>query len=568
MLLADALEENEALKRRVAELEARPEPLPKPGLSPRERLLIEAERIAHMGSWVWDTKSEDVLWSDELFRIFGRDVRADRPSVALFFECIHPDDLARVRERAEATLTTGVTEEIEFRVVRGDGSIRDVVMATIATHDDAGRISQMIGTTIDVTEKKRHRDELERVAKERARLESELLDAQKLEALGRLAGGVAHDFNNSLMVILANASLLARHRASAELTAIVDAAHGSASLTRQLLTFGRRALVAPAVISVTPSVDAAAGLARRVLGEDIELRLVLTASPWSVRLDAGSLQQMLLNLALNARDAMPIGGVLTLEVANVVLGAEHVRMHAGARLGEHVAITVSDTGIGMSAATRARALEPFFTTKPNGEGTGLGLAMVFGGVKQSGGSLTIDSAPGAGTRIRLFFPRADDAEADENAPRPVSPATLRRHHGDAKLAASGATVLVVEDDAAVARTIEQMLTDAGYDVRIAPCPSIALALASTLPGPVALVIADVILPEMNGPRLAEELRARGAAGRFLFVTGYDYEAEVSPVSLGPTLAKPFSEGDLLDAVSRLLHPSPSKYAAESALPAS
>ncbi|MCC6749084.1 MAG: response regulator [Deltaproteobacteria bacterium] len=352
---------------------------------------------------------------------------------------------------------------------------------------------------------------------ERQRLEAQLLQAQKLEALGRLAGGVAHDFNNLLQVILGQSGLLLLelpngHAARAGLEEIEKAAQRAAGLTRQLLAFSRQQVVEPQVLDPNEVVTELGKMLRRLVGEDVELAIVARPGVGRVKADRGQLEQVVLNLVLNARDAMPRGGKLTLETDHVVLDAAYERGHLGAALGPHVLLAVSDTGIGMDAATQTRIFEPFFTTKPKGKGTGLGLATVFGIVKQAGGSVGVYSEPGRGTTFKVYLPCTEE--------EPTTAASLP----DLFSTGGSETILVVEDDAQVRAVTREVLLRGGYRLLEAATPEAALAAARAHAGEIDLLLSDVVLPQMNGRELAELLLLERPRTKVIYMSGFTADA--------------------------------------------
>ncbi|MBE7453093.1 MAG: response regulator [Kofleriaceae bacterium] len=395
--------------------------------------------------------------------------------------------------------------------------------------------------SLDITEQRR-------AARALAESQAQLHQAQKMEAVGRLAGGVAHDFNNLLTVILsyagmAQADLPDDHPLRGDLDEIVTAAERAADLTRQLLAFSRPQPVAPRVLALDELIPELGKMIRRLIGEDVALRTVLAPGTGKIRLDPGQLEQILLNLAVNARDAMPGGGTLTIETRDVELDGSHAVHHLGVTPGPHVMIAVSDDGDGMDACTRARIFEPFFTTKPPGKGTGLGLSTVHGIVRQCGGTIWVYSEPGHGTTFKLYFPRFDGEPA---APRPaLDVATLRGRE----------TVLVVEDDDQLRAVSADILRRHGYVVLTAPDGDEALALAREHDGALDLLLADVVMPQMSGPELVRHLRARHDGLRVLFMSGYTRHALRRLPALGAEdghLEKPFAPEMLLRTVREVL----------------
>jgi signal transduction histidine kinase len=345
-------------------------------------------------------------------------------------------------------------------------------------------------------------------------LESQLRQAQKMEVVGRLAGGVAHDFNNVLSVILSYSEMLIEEppppeQMRSDLDEIRKAGLRAAALTRQLLAFSRQQVLTPRVLLVSEMVRESERMLGRLLGADITLSVDNDPALWKVKVDPGQLDQVIMNLAVNARDAMPGGGRLTIETRNVVLGEEYAAAHMGASPGEHVMIAVGDTGTGMDEATRAKIFEPFFTTKAKGKGTGLGLATVHGIVQQSGGSISVDSQLGVGTTFRVYLPRAAGA-AEEAAAAPVAPLSLRGHE----------TILLAEDDEQVRQVARGILERSGYRVLESKNPGEALQVAARHTGSIQLLLTDVVMPQMNGRQLAERLAPLRPDMKVLYMSGY------------------------------------------------
>ncbi len=390
----------------------------------------------------------------------------------------------------------------------------------------------------------------------RRRLEEQLLTAQKLEAIGRLAGGVAHDFNNLLTIVLGNAEALRAELpegsdAYSDAREIVQAAERGSALTRQLLAFARRQEVDPRVIDPARTLTSLDALLRRLIGADIALAVEAPDSAWPIVIDPGQFEQVVVNLVVNARDAMPNGGRITVELSNETL--RQGRSAAIPRLpaGEYLRLRVTDTGTGMEPAIRERVFEPFFTTKEQGRGTGLGLATVYGIVTQCHGAIEVWSEPGVGTRFDLWLPRADGLpESDEPELDPL-PSALSPESG---------TVLVIEDEPGVLRLVAETLRSAGLMVHTASGPEEALALAGDPSIALDLVLSDVVLPRRSGLDVADEIRALQRDVAVLFMSGYaDAALEargVDPTAL-PLLHKPFTSRALLAAVRRVLTPDPS-----------
>ncbi len=449
-------------------------------------------------------------------------------------EMLVPSGLAEGHaQQRDAFLTRPIARPmgigLDLAARRRDGSTLPVEIAISPVETPAGR--QVFATIVDTTD--------------RRRVEAELLQAAKMESIGRLAGGIAHDFNNLLTAIIgygeiALADLRADATVRAEVGEMVKAAERASDLTRQLLGFARKTVVAPAAHDLNAIVAALTPFIDRLLGERVALVTNLDPATGHVRVDRSQVDQILVNLAVNARDAMPDGGTLVIETS--ALAAEDVDAVLGVS-GERIAlVTVSDTGLGMSEETRARVFEPFFTTKPFGEGTGLGLATTYGIVRGAGGAVTVDSAPGAGTTFRIYLPEATPVPQVEEAAVSAPPVAGPRR-----------TVLVVEDEESVRAIATTMLERAGYSVLQAPNGAAALSLVGTRLGDVDLLLSDVVMPGMRGPELYEILRTARHDLPAVFMSGYAAGEVASPVPQGSTLlAKPFTTEALLAAVAEAL----------------
>nr|WP_321986182.1 CHASE3 domain-containing protein [uncultured Lichenicoccus sp.] len=395
----------------------------------------------------------------------------------------------------------------------------------------------------------------------RAEAEAVLREAQKMQAIGQLTGGIAHDFNNLLTVILGNLEITrARLPGDAALQSRIEratwAAQRGATLTAQLLAFARKQPLAPKPIDIALTIPELIPLLRRTLGEHIDVRYVETAGLWPAMADAAQLESAVLNLALNARDAMPGGGRLTIELANKVLDENYARQHAEVTAGDYAMLAVSDTGHGMSKELVARVFEPFFTTKPDGRGTGLGMAMVFGFVKQSGGHVKIYSEPGEGTTVRIYLPRAARAPAQQQASTPVD------------LPAGSATILVVEDEPAVREISVAILSDLGYRVLEAGDGEEGLRVFGAHANEIDLLLTDVVLPgKVRGRALAEQIIAIRPATKVIYMSGYTENSIVHHGRLDDgvhLIAKPFKREQLARKIADVLAPGAASAAAPAA----
>jgi PAS domain S-box-containing protein len=472
-----------------------------------------------------------MLGADSPDRIVGRPV----------LDFIHPDFRATVRERLGRYPEGVPAPPLEEKHLRLDGTEFDAEAAGVP-FTYAGKPAALVMVR-DISNRKRAEAAL-RESEERLR------QAQKMEAIGRLAGGIAHDFNNQLTVVTGYCDILLREMRPddplrAHVEEILRAAGRSETLTSRLLTFSRCQIMHPQVVNLNAAIADLRDLLGRVIGEDICLKIHFGDKLGNVRADRALFEQALINLVVNARDAMPSGGTLTLRTTNERLDESYAAAHADVAPGPYVGVAVNDTGVGMDKETLAHIFDPFFTTKPVGKGTGLGLPMVYGFIRQSGGHIVVYSEPGRGTAIRLYLPRVD-APADA-PPAPGRPAA-------AELAGTE-TVLLVEDDPAVRGLVARVLTRRGYTVVSAAAPGEALALAGRTGAAFDLLITDIVMPGMSGGDLARELGARWPGLRVLFMSGYTEDAILQHglADGGATvLTKPFGPDALAQTVRRAL----------------
>jgi len=448
---------------------------------------------------------------------------------------------AALMETDRRIMESGQAEVVEERILGPQGY--RVFLSTKAPYRDAeGRVVGLIGNARDITDRKRAENEL-------LAAEERFQQAQKLESVGRLAGGVAHDFNNLLTIILGSCEVLqddlrAGRPADPEDVEQIRAAGGRArELTGQLLAFARRQVTAPVPLDLNDAVRSSERLLRRVLGEDVQLSVELEPGLWTVVCDPGQLEQVILNLAVNSRDAMPRGGALVLRTRNLLVDESHAARDGEARAGEWAQLTVQDNGAGMAPEVLAHLFEPFFTTKPEGSGTGLGLASVHGIVTQAGGHLHVRSAPGQGTSVEVCLPRRLE-EPQQSRPAAAAPA-----------AGGSETVLAVEDDPLVREITARTLRSGGYRVLVAGSGAEALEVAARLHGRLHLLVTDVVMPGLDGRALADELQRRKPGVRVLYVSGYTQDV-ISHRGILDTgvelLPKPFTSGVLLARVRAIL----------------
>jgi two-component system cell cycle sensor histidine kinase/response regulator CckA len=383
------------------------------------------------------------------------------------------------------------------------------------------------------------RDHAEREARRKA--EAQLLQAQKMDAVGQLAGGVAHDLNNILGVIMGHAEILTRHAEADDpgrrrLTGICDATDRAAALVRQLLAFSRRQVVKPTVVDLNQVIAGTVRMLERVVGEHITIECRLAEDLWRVKADVAQLEQVVMNLVINARDAMPDGGTLAIRTRNVSVGGASIPP-----AGEYVQLEVTDSGHGMDDATLARVFEPFFTTKEPGKGTGLGLATVYGLVAQAGGHIDVESALGRGTTFRIHLPRTEPAGAVVAAPKPV-----------AQKRAGNETILLLEDDMALRLLLREVLEEAGYRILAADAPEEALEIAATYGSEIHLLLTDVVLPRLRGTDVAARVLASRPRAKVLFMSGYSAPPGRTESPVSPLLVKPFTAETLLANIRSVL----------------
>ena len=490
--------------------------------------LEKAQEVAHIGSWIAELDGSDALgWSEETHRIFGVPLGQFSGTSEAFFAFVPEEDRPTVRRSAEAAQSGAAPYDIEHRIARADGTIRWVHEKADVLRDASGKATRMVGTVQDITD--------------RRQLEDQLRQSQKMEAIGRLAGGIAHDLNNALTAIAGYAELALNevpvdHTARADVEEIRRAAERAGSVTRQLLAFSRKQLLEPRMFNLNDTVVNIARLLTRLLGADIHVETKLATSLPEILGDPGQVEQAIINLAVNARDAMPTGGRLTLVTSLDEVDDAYARRHVPMSPGRWVALRVSDTGHGMTRETQARAFEPFFTTKEIGKGTGLGLSMVYGTLKQIGGFIFVDSEVDRGTTFRLYFPPVPHSEAAKPADAAATNSDLKGHE----------TLLVVEDEAAVRNLVASALRHDGYNLLVAKSAEEALKLDEDHAGPIDLLLTDAIMPGKSGIELATAMAARRPGLPVIIMSGYTEDTLTGapldkPISL---LQKPFTPREL------------------------
>jgi PAS domain S-box-containing protein len=477
--------------------------------------------------WVFDAETQEFLEANAAaVRLYGYSAEE--------FRTLHLSDI-RTEEQSRRVRDDGSSEHGAPHIWTHrtkSGRLIDVEVA--AKEIEYGGNKAELAVVMDVTG--------------RRELEEQLRQAQKMEAVGMLAGGVAHDFNNLLTIITGYSQLVLNslglsdsNRHSVE--QILKAGERAAALTNQLLAFSRRQVLQPKVLEMNRLVTGLSTMLQRLIGEDIDLRLLLGPDLGRVNVDPGQVEQVLMNLVVNARDAMPRGGSMTIETANVHLDESYTARHLAVKPGPYVLLAVSDTGGGMDAATKARLFEPFFTTKGMGKGTGLGLSTVFGIVRQSGGSIDVYSEPDHGTCVKVYLPRIDQTV-------PVESQDVRK-----KLPRGSETILLVEDDDMVRNLVRETLERDGYKILDAAGPKQARRLAEQFKGAIPLMITDVVMPKVNGRDLAEELTRHRPDMKVLYMSGYTDGAILNSGLLRKEVAflqKPFTPAALTEMVRAVL----------------
>jgi signal transduction histidine kinase len=497
----------------------------------RERMQFAMEAVG-VGVWESDLRTGRMVWSGVNERLHGLEPGTFGGTFEAWLTTMHADDRPHVLEVIERSAHAQVDSRVEYRTVWPDGSIHWLVGIGRTVLDDAGAAVRAVGVGFDVTAQKT--------------LEDHIRQVQKMESIGSLAAGVAHDFNNLLTVISGECELMAPSVASGSdaaqsLDAIRSAAESATALTRQLLTFSRQQVVVPRLIDLNETLTSFAHVLRRLVEESVSIEFRLTARLDPIRIDPGQLEQIVMNLVANARDAMRGGGRVTIETGQASAGQAMSIPGATLPAGSWVRLSVTDTGTGMSPEVQRRLFDPFFTTKAVGRGTGLGLATVHGIVAQNGGHIFVRSAPGAGATFDIYLPVASGGA------EPVAEALGRR---TAEAPRGGETILVVDDNNPLRRLTERILTARGYRVLSAATSTQALEISRSHDGEIAIVLTDVVMPEISGPDLVDLIVKQRPAIKVVFMSGYT--AEGSRIEAHRFVPKPFTAAQLVEAVSTTL----------------
>jgi PAS domain S-box-containing protein len=487
--------------------------------------------------WITSPDRQKIYYVSHAYElIWGRPVAELYAHPQQWLEAILPAD----RERVLAVFATLMGNEprvsIEYQIARPDGAVRWIHDRGFQVRDAAGNVVRLTGIATDITEHKQ--------------LEAQLFQSQKMETVGKLAGGVAHEFNSILTAIIGQSELLLEdlppgNPLSKNATEISKAADRAAALTRQLLAYGRKQFLHPKILDLNQVIAGMEGMFRHLMGGDVDVRIISDAGLHAVKADAGQLEQVIINMAINARDAMPRGGKLTLETANVTFNHERADRDPEMKPGDYVMLAITDTGTGMSTEVKARVFEPFFSTKDVGQGTGLGLATCYGIIKQSGGHISVYSEPGRGTTFKIYLPQVQSET-------PVRP-QLREPPG---LPRGTETILLVEDDPVLCEMAAEFLRRLGYVVLAAANGMSALRLVEQRgKESIDLLFADVVMPQLNGKELSERVGALHPETRILFTSAYAENAIVHQEVLSPSVAilqKPFTPSALAHKVREVL----------------
>ena len=507
-----------------------------------ERALREAEgrlhlalETAELGMWEWRPDPDLFYFDERECKLLGVTPETAPKTSLEFIQCVHPEDRKIVIDAVKLAFRTGETSGGEVRVRLPNGNYRWLSSTGRIVRDASGKIEIVRGITLDMTH--------------RRKLEEQLRLAQKMESIGQLAGGVAHDFNNLLTVIRGHTELILDgatgnpdlHRNA---TAVQEAARRAASITQQLLAFSRRQVLQPRVLELSQVVTKSAELLRRLIQSNIELQIETASQPLWIQADSSQLEQVLMNLVVNARDAMPEGGALKLTTRRLPAGSPGIRRDVNMPNVDYALLTVTDTGVGMDAFTKEHIFDPFFTTKETGRGTGLGLSMVYGIVKQSNGWIFVESEPDQGAAFHIFLPETA-APLEIETPKSAQAGT----------SAGKETILIAEDQEMVRALTVDYLSELGYTVLAAENGERALEVAERQSGPIHLLLTDAMMPRMSGLALSKRLRERRPEIKVLYISGYATDAvalEGMDMQNAPFLQKPFSMADLARKVRSLL----------------
>ncbi|HBG06507.1 MAG: hypothetical protein A2075_00620 [Geobacteraceae bacterium GWC2_58_44] len=472
-------------------------------LSEVTRRLQLATASAHLGIWDWDIGNNKVIWDDKMCELYGVTPGSVPAGIEDWEERLHPDDREMVVEALEAARRGEREYALEYRVLHPDGTLKHIRGNGLVIRDREGKAMRMIGLNQDISEQKA--------------LEEQLRQAQKMEAIGQFAGGIAHDFNNILTAIFGFASLVQLKMAETDplrfnIDQVLAAAERAAGLTQSLLTFSRKQVLNLRPVNLNEVIGKVDKFVGRIIGEDIKLQLIHKAEEIVVNADSGQIEQILLNLATNARDAMPQGGIFSIVTETVDIDKEYIDFYGFGTPGAFARMVVSDSGTGMDAATRKRIFDPFFTTKEVGKGTGLGLSIVYGIVKQHKGFINVYSEPGRGTTFSIYLPLAKGEQLAK-----AGQAEMQYPKGGTE------TILMAEDDAVVRDLSKTVLSEFGYSVIVATNGEEALQKFMENRDIIKLLLLDIVMPKKNGKEVFDEIKRTGSDVKVIFLSGYPSE---------------------------------------------
>ena len=454
----------------------------------------------HLGIWDWDVVNDELVWNKRMYELYGVSKDTFRMSRETWIKCLHPDDVAMALEEMRAALNGEKKYDFEFRIVHPDGETKFIKSNAVVIRDEAGKALRIIGMNMDITERKH--------------TEGQLRQAQKMEAIGQLAGGVAHDFNNILTAIYGYCSVLLLKMGNdspfrSDIDHIYAAAEKATNLAKSLLAFSRKQIMTPKKVDLNGIVMNVGKMLTRIIGEDIVLKMACTGKPLRVLADSGQIEQVLMNLATNARDAMLNGGALTIETGVQEIDESFIHAYGYGEVGNYVVLSVSDTGKGMDAEMRKKIFEPFFTTKEVGRGTGLGLSIVYGVIKQHNGYINVYSEPDEGTTFRIYLPQVYEEDADaEKEPAPEHPRM------------GSETILLAEDDETIRELAGSILRQYGYDVILARDGEDTVEKFKAGKEKIAIIVMDMVMPRKSGKEAYEEIKKVRSDVKVLFMSGY------------------------------------------------
>ena len=536
--------ENDGQVSRILEVahEITPEQEIRQALRKSEERLRQAEKLAHIGHWELDLETNELFWSDEIFNIFEIDSRQFGASYEAFLGAAHPDDREKIHTAYTESLRNRTSYKIDHRLLLSDGRIKHVQERGRNYYDHQGKTIRSLGTVQDITAHKN-------IEEENKKLQKQFIQAQKMESIGRLAGGVAHDYNNISSIIMGFTEMALQDLKPTDpmyeyFTMIYEAAQKSTNITRQLLAFARQQTIAPRLLNLNKTMASLLKMLGRLVGESIEIIFLPDSALWPVKVDPSQIDQIMANLCVNARDAIDDVGKLIIETHNVSFNEAYCSTHMGFIPGDYVLLSISDDGNGITPENMEKVFEPFFTTKGIGKGTGLGLATVFGIVKQNKGFINLYSEPEVGTVFKIYLPRhsgpVERTKYNEAVAIPTS---------------QGETVLLVEDDTSIRKLCKLLLSQLGYSAMTTGSPGDAIQMAKDHAGTIDLLITDVVMPEMNGRVLSERLLPLHPHMKTLFISGYTANVIATRGVLQEGmffLSKPFSKKELALKIREVL----------------